>query len=346
MTAHIAVELIGDPHHKGQRQQLDADTGKHIGHGPDGKQHAVHQNRHNNHHKQEAGAAAGVMLGLDAGVFHGQRKPRLIAENGFVLRAVVGEQAADILHPGNSDQVTEENHHPKNPIHQIPSQNAFCNMLHQAGNQGRNQHEQQQREAYCQHHREANDELFHFFVSELAIQPLLKPGGLLRCLLRIEVRRVHQCLYPADHAVQKRDAAADQRPSQDRISVPDELQILLLDHQSVGTADNDSLLFRPPHQNPLNQGLSADTGAKAGGFVFFHIALVPFQGQYTILKKFLQHMFYISTLSPYSLSFLSHGERNCNDCTAAGGIGNLKGAIVQMNNLVAHGQANTRATGF
>ena len=74
--------------------------GKYIGDLDVGKDHAGDQNGHHNDHKEEAGAAAGVVPGLEADIVHRQLQPLLVAEDGLVLRPVVGKDPPYILHAG------------------------------------------------------------------------------------------------------------------------------------------------------------------------------------------------------------------------------------------------------
>src|SRR5699024_3237970 len=131
--------------------------------------------------------------------------------------------------------------------------------------------------------------------AQLLVQPLLELGGLLRrqVLLRVEVRGEHQGLHPPVHAVQEGDAAPDQGKPQDRVAVPDQLQLLLLDHQSLGASDHNGLLLRAPHEDALNQRLSADGGAEgAAVFLFCHSSAFLFvEIKYSTGGNKLQHLF-------------------------------------------------------
>ena len=99
VAADEAVALIADRHDKRQQRQADEQAHKHVA----GGEHSAHkreqQNGNRDHDEQEARAAARMEPGHAAAVFDGQRQLRLIAADGLMLRAVVGEHALHILHP-------------------------------------------------------------------------------------------------------------------------------------------------------------------------------------------------------------------------------------------------------
>ena len=66
------------------------------------------QDADKHHQYQERGAATGVKPALYPHVFHGQRQSRLIAENRFVLGAMVTEGAPDILHQRNGSHIADQ----------------------------------------------------------------------------------------------------------------------------------------------------------------------------------------------------------------------------------------------
>ena len=90
------------------KQDTHNGIGGHVPHPRQGKDHAGGQHGNDDDHKQEAGAAPGVMPGHGPGVFHGQGQAPLVAEDGLVLRPVVLEGPVDILQPGAEDQIDEE----------------------------------------------------------------------------------------------------------------------------------------------------------------------------------------------------------------------------------------------
>ena len=249
-----------------------------IGNGPDTEHHAGHQNGHENHHKQEARPAPGMVPGLDADIFHRQRQSRLVAEDGFMLRAMVLEYPVDILLFGAEDQIGHEHHDFQQPLHHIPPpQGEAGEEMEDSASQQRRQHQKQENgHSHPQQHRKGYNGLFQLFTAEVLFQPLFKFGGLAHLLVRVKVRRIHQRLHAADHGRQKIDGSPDQGNSQNGVAVLDELQLLhLFHHLAVLVPDDDGLLFRPPHQNALNKRLPADAGAERAVGMLCH-RLVPF----------------------------------------------------------------------
>ena len=142
-------------------------------------------------------------------------------------------------------------------------QDAVRDLCHEACQESGQEHKEPDGEAHSHHDREPDDQFLHSLIAQLLIQPLLKFRGLPHILLGVVVGREHEGLDALDHAVQECDAPADEGQSQDRVAVPDELEGLLLDDQALGPPDDDTLLFRAPHKDALDEGLSADGGAKA-----------------------------------------------------------------------------------
>ena len=68
MPPHQPVEFIGDAHHRDQQQQMHPDTDPDVLPVDVAENDTAAQDGHDDDHKEEAGAAAGMMLGLDAGV--------------------------------------------------------------------------------------------------------------------------------------------------------------------------------------------------------------------------------------------------------------------------------------
>ena len=246
---------------------------------------AAAQDGHHDHHKQEAGAAAGVVLGLDAGVFHRQRQARLIAEDGLMLRPVIAEHPAHVLLPGAEDQVSQENGDLHRPLDEVV--HGGMPGVEQPGDEGGQQHEQQQRQPQGQDHRHPHQHRLQLLRRNVLLQPLIQLGGLDVFVLGVIVGGEHQGLDAPDHGVQKRDGPPDDGPAQNGVLVLDQGQLLHLGHQALRRADHDGLLFRPAHENALDQGLTADGGAELL-VVFFHGEWVPFQYHNTPAAKMQQ----------------------------------------------------------
>ena len=103
------------------QQQLDADAHPDVLPVDVGKHDAGHQDRHDDDHEQKAGAAAGMVLGLGADVLHRQGQPRLIAEDGLMLRAVVAEHPVHVLLLGAEDQIRQKDRDFQKALHHVPA---------------------------------------------------------------------------------------------------------------------------------------------------------------------------------------------------------------------------------
>ena len=217
-----------------------------------------------------------MVPGLLADVFHRQGQALFIAEDGLVLRPVVLKHPLDVLLPGAKHEIDQENEDLQNTLHQIPApQGKIREKVQNAAGQKRGQNEKQAHgQAHAQKHGKAHQQCFQLLAADFFLQPLFKLGRLAHLVLRVKVRRIHQGLDPLDHGVQKIHRAPDEGPAQNGVPLLDEVQLLHLFHQvSLLVPHHDGLLFRPPHENAFNEGLSADAGAEAGPvlLIFCHV---------------------------------------------------------------------------
>ena len=118
-------------------------AGEGIGHVDKGEQNAGEENAHHDDHKQEAGAAAGVVPGLLADVLHRQRLAPLITEDGLVLGAVVLEHPVDILHTGAEDQIPHKDDDTHHALQQVAPPHGQREKVGHAAGQGGGQQEKQ-----------------------------------------------------------------------------------------------------------------------------------------------------------------------------------------------------------
>ena len=161
------------------------------------------------------------------------------------------------------------------------------NRVEQPGDEGGQQHEQQQGQPQGQDHRHPHQHRLQLLRRNVLLQPLIQLGGLDVFVLGVIVGGEHQGLDAPDHGVQKRDGPPEDGPAQNGILILDQGQLLHLGHQALRRADHDGLLFRPAHENALDQGLTADGGAELL-VVFFHGEWVPFQYHNTPAAKMQQ----------------------------------------------------------
>ena len=213
-----------------------------------------------------------MVLGLDAGVFHRQRQPRLIAEDGLMLRPVIAEHPAHVLLPGAEDQVPQENGDLHRPLNEVVD--GGMPGVEQPGNKRGQQHKQQQGQPQGQDHRHPHQHRLELLRRNVLLQPLIQLGGLGIFIVGIVIGGEHQGLDAPDHGVQKRDGPPNDGPAQDGVLVLDQGQLLHPGHQALRRADHNGLLLRPAHKDALDQGLATDGRAEL--VVFFHGEWVPF----------------------------------------------------------------------
>ena len=206
-----------------------------------------------------------------------QRQTLFIAEDGLVLRAVVGEHTLDVLHVRHGPQIQQEDDDAQQSLEEVAHDGALDKALGQTGEQRRQQDEQHDRQRDAEHHGRADDDVLALFLAEMPLDPEVDLAGLLLLVLGQEVGGIRQRLHALDHRVKKHDHAADERPAEDRVLFADPVQLLdLLDHAVLRAAD-DGLPGRAAHEDALDERLPADGCAErdAGigfcGFGFAHM---------------------------------------------------------------------------
>ena len=266
MAAHIAVELVGHAHNDGQQHQVEHHAQQGVFDLQGGENHNGEENRNHNHHKEKAGAAAGMVAGLLFYVLHGELQAVFIAVDGLVLRPVVGEHPAHLLGVGAQPQITQENGHLHHTFHHRldPQRHLGPHQADEAGESGGQQDEQAHREGNSQGRRYGDEDGGGLLLGEVGVQPLLQPAGLLVLLLLQpllgHLGGVHQGLDSVNHG-----RAEDEHPShQGQLGkAAAGLNLLGGDIQlPVGLAHHDGPLLRALHHNALNEGLTT-----AGGLI-------------------------------------------------------------------------------
>ena len=280
MTADKAVAFIADRHDERQQRKPDKHTDKHIAGWENGAYERKEQNRNCNNDKQEACAAARMQPGHTAAVFNGQRKLRLIAADGLMLRAVIGKDALHVLHPGNQDHIAHKDRDADHTLDQAADDGIVDPAVKNTAQERRQQEEQTDGKQNAEKHGEGHDRLFQLLTAKLLLQPLLKFGRLRVFLLfREELRRIHERFHTGHHRRSKIHHAADQRPFGDAGAL---FKRLDLRDEALRPAHDDGALVRPLHHDALDQGLTADERFKfflADRIVlFFHANLLFFPG--------------------------------------------------------------------
>ena len=213
------------------------------------------------------------MPGLNADVFHSQRKARLIAKDGFVLCPMVLKDPIDIFLTGADNQIHKEDDNLQQTLQQIPPPQGKGReeMQQSAGEEGGQHHKQKDAHSHAQHNRQSHQDTFQLFAGKVPLQPQFKLGGLGGLLIGVKICRIHQSPYAMNHGVQEVDGSADQRNPQNGVPVPDKPQLLDFFHQlSFLIPDHNGFFLRSTHQDALDQRLSANAGAEGAGLVLCH----------------------------------------------------------------------------
>ena len=231
--------------------------------------HGAYEDAHQHHHQQEARAAAGVEAALGPHVLHGQLLAVLVAEDGLVLGAVVGEEALDIAHVRNELHVGQQDDDLERALGEVAHEKALRQGPAPAHEQRGQEDEQQHRQGDSHHDGQADDELLRLVLGEMLLDPLVELVRLALLLERDEACRIGQRLHAVDERADKNGAAAQEGQAEHGIFVSGELELVHLFHKALrGTAD-DGLLFRAAHEDAFDQSLTADGGAEGAGSVVF-----------------------------------------------------------------------------
>ena len=182
-----------------------------------------------------------------------------------MLGAVIGKDPAHFLHPGNEDHVGKEDDHSDQAFQQVDSQNAGNDFVKEGGNGHGQQEKQKNGQSQAHGYRNAHNGLLKGLAAQVFFQPQVKFGGLLLHFLRSQIRGPHQRLDANHLGIEKAEDAPEKGPGCNGSGFV-QLPVCYLQGQAVLAPDDHGVLFRAPHENALDQGLTAD-----GGFEFFLI---------------------------------------------------------------------------
>ena len=149
--------------------------------------------------QQKACPAAGMKARLLPDVFNGKFFPMLVAEDGLMLRPVVGENALHIAHTRAKTHIQEQNTHPHNTLGKVSHDVIAGERLYEANDRRGQEDEQEKRQRDTQYHRDADDELLRLFLREMLLYPEVELVLLALLLDRDEVGRVCKRLHPVYH---------------------------------------------------------------------------------------------------------------------------------------------------
>ena len=183
-----------------------------------------------------------------------------------MLRAVVAENAVDVLLPGAEDKIGQKDGYLHHALDEVVEGGALG--MEQSGNKCGQQHEQHQRQAEAEDDGERHDQGLQLRGGDVLFQPPVQLAGLGVLLVGKVVCGEHQRLDAGDHGAEKGDGAAEDGDPQNGVFVLDESPLRHLGDQSLRRADHDGVLLRSAHENAFDQRLSADGGAERALFLF------------------------------------------------------------------------------
>ena len=227
-----------------------------IGDVDDRKDDGRNDRRDDDEYEHEARTAARMEPALLPDVLHGQILPCLIAEDGLVLRAVVFERAADVLHMRHRPHEHQKDRDAHDALEHVSRQHAPV-LRNKAAEKARQQQEQADRQRDADDRGQAEDHPVQLFRAELRLEPLFEFRRLLIDALIVEkLRRIVDGHDAVLHGGEQRVRAAQDGQAPERrlmmrgLGLGDQLAARLA-HDGAG-------LFRPLHDDALDDGLTAD----------------------------------------------------------------------------------------
>jgi len=203
---------------------------------------------------------------MGAGVLDGERLLGFPKVHHLVLGAVVLEDAVDVLHPGDEQNVAQEENDPDDAVHEVEEQPVRVHRrvgglrrVDPRGDQGTQPvgHQHKQGDAGRQRKHQRPDE-HPVAAAAGAVLPLSPFPAVLDRLGHGHLGREVERLDPDDQRLQQDGRTADQGPFQEPRPVGPFGRRLALDHDlPVGAADRDGDGVGRPHHDPLQHRLAA-----------------------------------------------------------------------------------------
>ena len=166
------------------------------GSGHAGARHEAEEEDADDHDdEEERRPASGVRRAERVDLVGRQRPIRLVGADGLVLGAVVREDAPDVAHHADGDDVADEERQSNQPLDRVGEEVGVGNALGERGQEERQEEEQPNREAEAEHHRQRD--------RSLAQLDILALGG--------DRRGAHQHARPDDQRLVQHEDAAQQR---------------------------------------------------------------------------------------------------------------------------------------
>ena len=194
MHAAPAVDLIADPYHHRQQQQVTANPREGIADPHD----RVDQNADQHDDQQKAGSAAGMKTRFRPHIFHRQFLSVLIAENGLVFGAVIGEQTLDILHFCNQRHISEQDDDLENALRKVSNQITACQRLDHRHKKCRQDDEKKDRQQDTEHDRHIDDQLGGLFLRKVIRDPFVDFVGFSLLFQRYQTCGISESLHSLD----------------------------------------------------------------------------------------------------------------------------------------------------
>ena len=167
---------------------------------------------------------------------------------------------------GDEPQIQQKDHNPDHALDQAADHKVQI-VRQQRVEEGRQQHEQSDGQRRAEHNGETENSLLRLLAAQCFFEPEVEFCGLLLLVLGELLRRISDGLHAVHHRADEHGYTAQEGDLCRRIRL-DRLDLVL--EASVREAADDGLLLRSPHQNTLDQRLTADAGFKgAYGLIIF-----------------------------------------------------------------------------
>ena len=199
--------------------------------------------------------------GILAHVLHGQLVPGLVTGYGLVLGPVILEHAVDLFHLRDGRHIAQEDGHLEQCFQYHLAPAAQRKQAAHTAHDHRGQHREQQNGKQAAYHGSSAQQNILGLGAKVFAHPLFKGRFLLSRVIIVahaDLGGIHHVAIPCDQTFDHGNGPPHQRDPGPNAVGRGRLDLRL--NGAVRLADCAADLLRPPHHDPLHQGLAAHTG--------------------------------------------------------------------------------------
>lgn len=226
-----------------------------LGHGVGPAEQHEHENAHDHHDQQKAGAAAWMKAREARGIGRSQLGVRFMVENALVLGAVIFEHPLDFLEARDQDDIAQKESHANEAVDEVEPEAGT--RTGEIGEHQRHIEENRQPEGQCQSQRQPHLDLLRGGLG-LTRRRAFTVAGRPRIHLG-KIAGVGQCLHAEHQRFEQHHGAAKDRPGEDIVARQQRaIGPFPNGDRAVSAAARDGHHVRRAHHHALDDRLSPD----------------------------------------------------------------------------------------